>query len=36
MYVQVILCTVKLAEWPPSWKELITLLNVCSLCHMFI
>ena len=31
MYVQIIVSSVELTEWPPFGKELLTLINVCSL-----
>ena len=27
---------VYISEWPPFWKELLILLNVCSLCNLYI
>ena len=36
MYVHIVFSSVKVAEWPPSEKELSSRLALCSLCIMFI
>ena len=32
--MQIILGSVKVAEWPPFWKQLLSKLTICSLCIM--
>ena len=36
VYVQIILCSFKVAEWPPYGKELLTRLTVFSVCNLSI
>ena len=36
MYVHVIFSSVKVAEWPPFGRELLTLFTICSLCILTI
>ena len=36
VFVKIVLSLVKVAEWPPFGKKLLTRLTVCSLCNMSI
>ena len=34
--MQIFLCPVKVAEWPPFWKYLLPQFTIRSLCIMFV
>ena len=36
MCVSIVFSSVKVAEWPSFWKELLTRLTICSLCTLVI